>query len=235
VSVCTSRTAPQRFTTTRWSLILQANEGDGRAALGELCRAYWSPVNAFIRGHGLSQEDAADVTQSFFEKLLTRNDLGRADQARGKFRSWLRTCARNHLYNWFEAGGGITVGGQALHVDVETHAHELKDEQTAERFFDRRWALTVLDRALARLKQRYERGGKADIFEHLRGEVSGDPSTKSDKDLSRLLGKSVSAIKVQRLRLRQRFKECLRAEVCETVASQKDVDEEIRRLIDALA
>jgi RNA polymerase sigma-70 factor (ECF subfamily) len=214
---------------------MQAAGPGGVSALAELCRAYWSPVNAFIQGHGVSREDAADVTQEFFERLLARNDIARADQTRGQFRSWLRTCARNHLYNWFAQRKSLTAGGKAVHVDIEMHANELPDELTAERLFDRRWALTVLDRALVRLKQRYERANKLDLFTHLHVGLAGGASTVSDAQLSLLLGRSVGALKVERHRLKQRFQECLRAEVSETVAEPADVDAEIRRLIDALA
>jgi RNA polymerase sigma-70 factor (ECF subfamily) len=228
------RIAPRCFATTRWSLVIQAAEPGGSSALAELCRAYWSPVHAFIQGHGVSSEDAADVTQEFFEMLLSRNDIARVEQARGQFRSWLRTCARNHLYNWFAQKRGLTVGGRAVHVSVDLHADELKDEPTAERLFDRRWALTVLDRALTRLKVRYERANKLELFAHLHVSLGGE-SDASDKELSLLLGKSAGALKVERHRLKQRFQECLRAEVIETVAEPGDVDAEIRRLIEALA
>jgi RNA polymerase sigma factor (sigma-70 family) len=229
------RAARQRFLTTRWSLVVQAAEPGGAAALAALCRDYWTPVHAFIQGHGVSSEDAADVTQEFFEALLARNAIARVDQARGQFRSWLRSCARNHLYNWFAKRRGLAVGGRAVHVSADLHADELRNDETAERLFDRRWALTVLERALSRLKARYERAGKGDLFTHLHGGLGGGGGSEhNDKELSILLGKSVGAIKVERHRLKRRFQECLRAEVLETVASPSDVDEELKRLIEAL-
>jgi RNA polymerase sigma-70 factor (ECF subfamily) len=230
--------ARQRFATTRWSLVTQAAEPGGVAALSELCRAYWSPVHAFIQGHGVSAEDAADVTQEFFETLLARNDLARADRTRGQFRSWLRTCARNHLYNWFARRRGLRVGGRAVHVSVDAAeglAEASLDTQDAERMYDRRWAQTVIDRALGRLEQRYLRADKRELFARLQVGLSGAPSDGSDRQLSLVLGKSVGAIKVERHRMRKRFLECLKVEVAETVSDLSEIDAELRRLLEALS
>lgn len=235
-----ARAAGQRFATTRWSLVIQASTLDGRTALSELCRAYWAPVHAFIQGHGVSNEDAADVTQEFFEVLLARNDLARADPSRGRFRSWLRTCARNHLYNWFERRSGLRVGGRAVHVSVEGQPGAplpgcLVDAQHAERLYDRRWALTVVQRALEVLRQRYERAHKSALFDALYAGLAGSASEANDGELSLLLGKSVSAVRVERHRLRARFQECLKLQVAETVASAEEIDDELRRLFAALS
>jgi RNA polymerase sigma-70 factor (ECF subfamily) len=120
-------------------------------------------------------------------------------------------------------------------VSADVHADELQNDETAERLFDRRWALTVLERALSRLEARYERANKGELFAHLHGGLAGGAAEHSDKELSLLLGKSAGAIKVERHRLKQRFQECLRAEVIETVASPSEVDDELKRLIEALA
>ncbi|HEX6242214.1 MAG TPA: sigma-70 family RNA polymerase sigma factor, partial [Polyangiales bacterium] len=124
----------------------------GRQALSELFRAYWQPVRLFVQSHGVSAEDAADVTQELFENLLLRNDLARVDRARGQFRSWLRTCARNHLYNWLARRRCARVGGRAVHVSVDSQCEALQSPMTPDRLFDRNWALTLLDRALVRLR-----------------------------------------------------------------------------------
>lgn len=227
----------QRFATTRWSLVMQAAEPGGVAALSELCRAYWSPVCAFIQGYGLSAQDAADVTQGFFEKLLARNDIARADRSRGQFRSWLRTCARNYLYNWFQRSKCPTFGGNIAHLEIEA-AEALAvcapDMQDAERMYDRRWAQTVVDRALTRLEQRYARAGKRDLFLHLQAGLSGVNTDTSDQELSLTLGRSVNSIKVERHRMRKRFLECLKAEVAETVNDLSEIDAELQRLLEAL-
>lgn len=224
-----------RFGTTRWSLVTRAASPGGNQALSELCRAYWHPVRLFIQSHGVSPEDSADVTQELFENLLARNGIASVDRTRGQFRSWLRTCARNHLYNWFARKKGLAVGGRAVHVNVDSHCDELRSELTPDRLFDRQWALTVLERALGRLRTRYERANKSALFAHLHVGLSGQVSEASDKQLSALLGKSVGALKVERHRLKQRFHDCLREEVAETVATPADVEAELRRLIDALS
>jgi len=212
---------------------MQASGADGLSALSDLCRAYWAPVHAFIKGHGVNSEDAADVTQEFFELLLARNTLARADRTRGRFRSWLRTCARNHLYAWFEQRAALKRGGRAVHVSAD--AHPPLDAQHAERLFDRRWALTVLERALEQLRQRYERANKRALFDALYGGLSGSSSEADDREFALLLGKSVSAIRVERHRLRTRFQECLKREVADTVASASEIDDELRRLFAALS
>lgn len=227
--------APRRFSTTRWSLVTRAAEPDGKRALSALCRAYWCPVQAFIRGYGVSPEDADEVTQELFERLVSSNGIARVDRTRGQFRSWLRTCARNHLFNWLAHRRGLAAGGRAIHVSMDTHVSALRDELTPERIFDRRFALTVLDRALTRLRQRYERANKAAIFEHLHRSITEGACEMDDRELSLVLAKSVAAIKVERHRLKQRFQESLREEIAETVAGPEDVEEELRRLIDALA
>ena len=227
--------ASRGFATTHWSLVVRAKSPDGQRALAELCRRYWAPVHAFIRGLGLTPEDAADVTQGLFESLLKRNDFATVDRTRGRFRSWLRACARNYVASWFEHHGGVTVGAKATHVSVDSCQDVLRDELTPDRSFDRQWALTVLSCALARLRCRYERANKVELFVHLHPGLGDSAEGLPDKDLAPLLGKSVGAIKVERHRLRRRFHECVRAEVAQTVADEGDVEEELRRLIDALA
>jgi RNA polymerase sigma-70 factor (ECF subfamily) len=217
---------------------MQAAGPAGTAALSELCRAYWSPVCAFIQGHGVSAQDAADVTQELFEILLARKDIARADRTRGQFRSWLRTCARNHLYNWFARRRRQKVGGGAVHVSLdaaETLAAGPLDVQDAERLYDRRWAQTVIDRALTRLERRYVRAGKRELFIQLQVGLSGACSETTDRELSLSLGKSLGSIKVERHRLRKRFLESLKVEVAETVSDLSEIDAELRRLLEALS
>lgn len=225
------RVPRQRFATTRWSLVLHAQAENGAWALAELCRIYWSPVHAFIRGHGLSKDDADEVTQGFFEKLLARNDIARVDRARGRFRAWLRTCAYRYMCNWLNA----QPGARRVHVALELHEHELTGGLSPERVFDRDWALTVLDRSLARLQQRYEQRGDLATFMHLYATLAGGRSECDDRQLAVLLGTSADAVKVRRCRLHERFRRCIELEVSETVGSAEELDDEIQELIDALA
>ncbi len=233
--------APHRFATTRWSVVFRAAQPDGGQALCQLCRSYWYPVYSFVRGHGLSAEDAADVTQGVFEKLLERQDIASLDPAKGQFRSWLRACARYYLCNWFAHRHTRKAGGQAAHVSIDVAAAEERlvfedaGSLEPEKAFDRRWALTVLERALGEVRAQYERAGKSALFDHLEDTLAADQRSITDAELSLLLGKSVGAIKVERHRLKRRFQRCLRAEVAKTITGATRVDDEIRRLIDALA
>jgi RNA polymerase sigma-70 factor (ECF subfamily) len=195
-------------------------------------------VHAFIQGHGVSAEDAADVTQGFFETLLKRKHIARADRTRGQFRSWLRTCARNYLYNWFARRNAQKVGGDVVHVSIDAAETALAvpmSSPDAERAYDRRWAQTVVDRALTRLEQRYVRSGKHTLFVHLQVGLSGATRDMNDRELSRVLGKSEGSIKVERHRLRKRFLECLKVEVAETVSDLSEIEAELRRLLEALS
>lgn len=233
--------AGRRFATTRWSIVLEAAEPEGQRALSLLCRHYWYPIYSFVREQGVDAHDAADVTQGFFEKLLTRNDIAGVRPEKGQFRSWLRACARNYLHNWFAHRRTIAAGGRAVLVSIDaTWAEErlrleAKDQLGPDRLFERRWALTVLERALARLGDRYERAGKAHVFRCLYETLGGARVGASDAELSAALGKSAGAVKVERHRMKRLFHDCLRAEVAKTVSGPAGVDDELRRLIDALS
>jgi RNA polymerase sigma factor (sigma-70 family) len=231
----------KRFATTRWSMVLKAAEPEGEHALSLLCQWYWYPIYSFVRGHGLNAEDAADVTQGFFERLLARNAIAGVDPRKGQFRSWLRACARNYLRNWFAHRHTLAAGGRAVLVSIDTAAAEerlrleTKDQLSPERLFDRRWALAVMERALERLGDDYERAGKAHVFQCLHETLGGDDGGATDAERSALLGKSAGAIKVERYRMKRRFHECLRTEVGKTMSGRECVDDEIQRLIDALS
>jgi RNA polymerase sigma-70 factor (ECF subfamily) len=233
--------AARKFATTRWSIVFKAAEPEGERALSLLCQRYWYPIYAFVRGHGLDAQDAADVTQGFFEKLLARNDIAGLSPDKGQFRSWLRACARNYLCNWFAHRRTLAAGGQAVHVSIdgalaeERLRLEAKEQIGPDRLFDRRWALAVMERALTRLGEQYEQAGKAQVFRCLYETLGGDGRGASDLELASLLGKSAGAVRVERHRMRRRFHECLRAEVAKTISGASRVDDEIRRLIDALA
>jgi RNA polymerase sigma factor (sigma-70 family) len=222
-------------------MVFKAAEPEGEQALSLLCRSYWYPIYSFVRGHGLSTEDAADVTQGFFEKLLARNDIASVDPEKGQFRSWLRACARNYLRNWFAHRHTFAAGGRAVIINIDSAAAEerlrleAKDQLSPERLFDRRWALALMERALERLGDQYARAGKAQVFGCLHETLGVDGSGATDLELAALLGKSAGAVKVERHRMKRRFQECVRAEVAKTVSGSRCVDEEIRRLIDALS
>lgn len=235
-------TAPRRWATTRLSVVKRAGEPSAKQALSVLCQAYWYPVHSFICSLGVGSEDARDVTQAFLEAtLLEHNYIASFDPARGRFRSWLRTCARNYVRNWFAHQRSERAGGKAVHVSLDALPADgsswpkLEDGLTPERLFDKRWASTVVDRALTSLRAQYATEGKPEFFLLPQEESSWNARRVTNRELSVLLGKSEGAVRVQRHRALRDFRKHLRAEVSKTVAASDSVDDEIRQLIGALA
>ena len=209
-------------------------------ALATLCQTYWYPLYAYIRRKGLGCDDAQDLTQGFFAWLLEKNITGKADRERGKFRSFL-LASFNHFSakEWRRAGAQKRGGGQAvfsldLAAGESRFNREPSDELTAERMFERRWALTLLEHTLARLRDEFARRQKLEVFEHLKPYLSSDPSTVPYRQIADELGKTEGAVKVAVHRLRQRCRELLRAEIAQTVSGPEEVDEELRDLFSAV-
>jgi RNA polymerase sigma-70 factor (ECF subfamily) len=238
----TSAGDPQ-FHTTHWSLVVAAAAEEGeqpRAALEELCQAYWYPLYAFLRRRGHSVEDSRDLTQGFFAALLERGYLADADPDRGRFRSFLLTAvARFASKEQDRANAQKRGGGQALlsldFAEGEArYQREPADNWTPERIFDRRWALTLLERTLARLRDEHAAEGKLTQFETLKIFLTGESGAPPYEQIARRLGTSEGAVKVAVHRLRQKYRELLRAEIAQTVAQQEDVDDELNTLLAAL-
>jgi DNA-directed RNA polymerase specialized sigma24 family protein len=231
------------FHTTHWTLVLTARSGEEAAAgkaLAGLCAAYWSPLYAFIRRQGASPEDAQDLTQEFFRHFLAGHPLDKVQRGAGKFRSFLLACLKNFLANQRERARAQRRGGgcPVLSLDsseVETHcALGLADHLTPEALFDRRWAFTVLDRALAELRREYGTEEKRRQFEDLQGFLPCGQGCASRAELAAKRGVSVGAIDVAVHRLRQRFGALLRQQIAQTVSSEAEVEEELRYLISVL-
>ncbi len=232
-----------RFATTRWSIVVAAGaaaDTEGRAALESLCRSYWYPLYAFERRGGTPAADAQDLVQGFFAELLEKDYLRQADRERGRFRTFLLAAFRHFASKEREKARALKRGGgrKALPLDFEDgesrYLLEPADERTPERIYERRWALTLLDETLDRLRTEHDVAGRADLFEALRGTLSGG-ETAPYADLGARLGMSEGAVKVAVHRLRKRYREVLRSLIAETVAEPGDVDDEIRHLLDALA
>jgi len=232
------------FVTTRWSVVLMAGHSDtahAQAALEKLCRAYWYPLYAYVRRRGQSPEDAKDLTQEFFARLLERNWIGRADQQRGRFRSFLLSAMNHFLADeWDKARAQKRGGGQIpvpLQFDTaETrYGYEPVDNTTPEQNFERRWALTLLDTVLQRLHSEYEQEGRAEFFAALHPCLVGDRANQPYADLAVKLGISEGAVKSAVHRLRQRYRHLLRDEIAQTVAEPGEVDEELHHLFAVLA
>lgn len=238
------------FATTRWSIVLSAGdaaseEDKARHALAELCRIYWRPIFSFVSRRGYSAQDAQDLTQDFFVMILGNNWLQRADPNRGRFRSLLLKSLQNFLNNAVERDQAQKRGGNVEIVSWDewmaeapsqiSFSHEMLDSLPPERVFDLRWAATVVERALRRLREECESRGRLRLFETLSGHLASERTDISYTDLGAALGIPESAVKKQLHNLRQRYRWLLREEVAQTVENPADVEDEIRYLCTALA
>lgn len=239
-----------RFNTTRWSLILsslggESDESRAREALAQLCRIYWRPIFAYICRRGHSVEDAQDLTQEFFLMILKGNLLQRATPERGRLRSLLLKSLQNFLIDAHTKAHARKRGGEALFVSWDDWMAEAPSHLTlpaaaletwpAERVFDVRWAATVAEQALRHLQEECEQRGRRRVFDALSSSLTAEREDVSYEALARELG--IGSAEVKRLlhQLRQRYRYLLRAEVAETVENPKEVDEELRYLVTALA
>lgn len=234
---------PRDFRTTHWSLVLAVGAEattHSRRALETLCTLYWYPLYAYVRRRGYDAEEARDLTQGFFARLLRRHIVETADPGRGRFRSYLLGALKHYLADeWDRAHALKRGGGQAmLSIDVEAaegrFRHEPADELTPQKLFDRRWALTLLDTVLAQLQDEFVQKGKERIFDRLKGFLSGETGGVPYSRIASELGMTEAAVKVTVHRLRQRYQQLLRDEIAQTVTSEEEVEEEIRYLIEAI-
>jgi len=237
-------TGNPRFRTTRWSLILAAAQARtdpaSRTALEQLCRDYWYPVFAFIRRSGSSREDALDLAQGYFSRLLEKDLLGAADRERGRFRSFLLATVKQYLSDERKRSGALKRGGAAAFVNLEAASQEERqraigdDAESPERAFERQWALTVFRRARARLAEEFARSGKQEQYRLLEAHLSGDHPTRPHAAIAVELGVSEGAIKMAVLRLRKRFGQLLRDEIAQTITDDADLDVEVRHLLEVI-
>ena len=241
---------PRQFATTRWSLILsavnsQSEEQKARDALEELCRIYWRPVFVFVCRRGYSTEDAQELTQDFFIKILEPKWLEHADRNRGRFRTLLLTSLQNSLANATERAHTRKRGGGVEFVSWDDWMAEAPsrlsisaqalDSLPAERLFDLRWATTVLEQALRRLREECEGKDRLRLFYALSRHLTEERDEVSYANLSASLGVAETAVKEQLHIMRQRYRCLLRDEVAHTVENPADVEDEIRYLCAALA
>ena len=230
------------FATTHWSLVLEA-QGESPAAqdaLEELCRTYWRPVYAFLRRQGVGPEEAEDITQGFFAQLLERRKFSALRKEKGRLRSFLLGSLKYFLADERRRAMAIKRGkGQRLiplerlRVD-ERIEMEPSDPVTAEMIYERRWALTVLEHVLSRLKDEYQTAGNAALFDLLKQLLPDEPGSPSQADIAARLGMTVNAIRQAFYRFRQRYQSLLREEIAHTVATPGDIEDELRHLIAVL-
>lgn len=235
--------ADRQFASTRWSLVVAAGRGEApeaRAAFAELCQAYWYPLYAYARRRLARVEDAQDLTQEFFARLLEKDYLRAADPARGRFRSFLLTAFQRFLAREHERAAALKRGGgsRPLSLDFQDgerrYGSEPADPVTPESVYERRWALTLLEQTLARLRQEFTDAGKGPLYEALKGTLTGDGAAEPYARIGEQLGLSEPAVKTAVHRLRRRYQELLRAEVAQTVASPEEVEDELRDLFAAV-
>jgi RNA polymerase sigma-70 factor (ECF subfamily) len=239
-----------QFATTRWSLILSAahsedEEQKAREALNQLCRTYWRPVFSFVCRRGYPMEDAQDLTQDFFVKILEPGWLQHADPDRGRFRSLLRKSLQNFLLNAAGRAHTRKRGGEVKFISWDDWMAEAPSQLSMsaqalgslppERLFDLRWAVTVVEHALRRLREECESKGKRRLFHALSSHLTAERDEVSFAQLSTELGIAESAVIKQLYNLRQRYRSLLRDEVAQTVADPAQVEDEIRYLCTALA
>jgi len=231
------------FDTTRWSLVVAAGGDDSAAArdaLSELCEAYWYPLYAYLRRRGVPAEDARDVTQSFLASLIERQDLRNVRQERGRFRAFLLASLQHFLANdaarqrTAKRGGGMRV--LSLESDEAEGRYRLEPAggATPEALYERRWALMIIERVLARLRDEWSAEDRGREFEALKACLLGEGPEGGYASVASALGTSEGALKVAVHRLRRRFQTELKRDIGETVADPADVDDEIRYLIRAL-
>ncbi|HUE71125.1 MAG TPA: sigma-70 family RNA polymerase sigma factor [Pirellulaceae bacterium] len=210
------------------------------SALAELCSRYWYPVYAFLRRRGSSPEDASDLTQGFFTILLEKEYLDDVDRQKGRFRTFLLTAASRFASKDYEREHAQKRGGgrKLVSLDVSEgecrYQHEPADDWTPEKIFARRWALTILDGALARLRKDHEESGRTSLFEALKTYLTGDSGAPPLAEVARRLSMTEGAVKVAVHRLRERYRQALREEIGQTVAAPADVEDELKALSAAL-
>jgi len=230
------------FTTTHWSVVLSA-QGESPAAqeaLEKLCRIYWWPLYGFVRRQGYSPEEAQDLTQGFFALLLERKDLDAVRREKGRLRSYLLVSLKNFLAKARRRELAVKRGeGRALVPLDELLTRERADLEptdslTADRIFERRWALTLLEQVLTRLEREYQSAGNAKLFDCLKEFLSGEPGQRPQAEAAAELGMTENALKQALHRLRQRYRQLLRDEIAQTVAAPGDVEDELRHFISVL-
>ena len=234
---------PELFCTTHWTVVLDAGGDDSAAALSaleELCQAYWFPLYGYARSIGHDEAASKDLTQGFFAKLIEKNFLGIADRERGRFRWFLLTAFKRYLSNEREREQALKRGGGRKPISIDQAFAEEKyhlepgHDDTPDRVYEKRWSLTLVDTARARLKEEYVKAGKSEKFSALESHLTGDVTSKPYAQLAESFGTSEGAIKQEMLRLKERYRDLVREEVRKTVALPTEVDDEIAYLMEVL-
>jgi RNA polymerase sigma factor (sigma-70 family) len=232
------------FHDTRWTLVTRSRGSDtqARAALSELCAAYYAPVVAFLQRDGRHEDEARELAHNFFARLLAGGAIDGADPARGRFRSYLLAAVKRFAADQRERAQTIKRGGGQSHVSLENAGTDtqpglqIEDQRNLppDAAFDREWALTLLSRALQSLEHAMETEGKCEHFTILKPWLTTAAETQPQSHAAAQLGLSETAVKVAIHRLRQRFREAVRTEIAQTIASTSAIEEELQALRAAL-
>jgi RNA polymerase sigma factor (sigma-70 family) len=230
---------PVAFTTTHWSVVLEAQGESPTAqkALEKLCRTYWRPIYGYVRRHGAGAEDAEDLTQGFFALLLERKDLNTVRKEKGRLRSYLLTSVKNFLAD--EARHAMAVkrgkGQRPIPFDdireCEGIDIERSDRLTADQIYERRWAFTVLEQVMERQREEYRSTGNVRFFDQMKKMLMDEPDHPSQAQVASEFDMTENAVKQAFYRFRQRYQALLREEIAHTVAMPGDVEDELRHLI----
>jgi RNA polymerase sigma-70 factor (ECF subfamily) len=223
--------------------VVSAGDSDttiAREALAGLCQTYWYPLYAYVRRRNFSPPDAEDLTQEFFARFLEHRWVGDADREKGRFRTFLLSAMNHFLANeWDKAraqkrGGGVPLLPLEIDTAETRYVREPADDVTPEQHFEQRWAMTLLETVVNRLRAQYEHDGKADLFAALNPCLVGDHTSQPYEELAVKLGLTEGAVKSAVHRMRHRYRLLLRDEIAQTVATPGEVDEELRHLIAVL-
>lgn len=235
---------PGRFQTTKWSVVRSARARDepGSAeALARLCEAYWYPLYFFVRRTGRGADEARDLTQGYFLRMLERNYLDDVRPEAGKFRSFLLASMKHYLANVKREATALKRGGDAplLSLDLDTaedrYRHEPADERTPDKAYERQWALAIIERSKERLREELEAAGKQDQHRLLVGYLSGDEQQRPYREVAEELETTEAAVKMAVSRMRRHFGRTLREEIAATVNDPSEVDAEVRHLLSIVA
>ena len=235
--------AEAEFRTTHWSAVLAArdkNSSQAEEALAELCQTYWYPLYAYIRRRGNNPIEAEDLTQGFFARLLEKNYIGDVTPGVGRFRCFLLASLKHFLANEWDRAQTSKRGGGKLIFSLDDQDAEARyqfepvENVTPETLFEQRWALTVLERVLARLREEFVATEKAELFDQLKIFLSTDQPSCSYAEIAARTGLKEGTVKVAVHRLRRRYGELLRAEIGNTVSEPREVEDEVRHLISVL-
>lgn len=229
------------FYTTHWSVVLAASDSaGGSAALEQLCRAYWMPVFVYARSCGWNIQDAEDLTQDFFHRLLDRQFLAQADPQKGRFRSFLLIALKHFLANAWDRRSAVKRGGRTSFISIEepflkSETDAFGTNDTPDQAFARTWGLVFLDRVMTRLRESLERSEQREQFDALKHCLIGDGDGETYAQLAQRLGTTEGAIKMAVQRLRRRFASTIREEIAHTVTRPDEIEDEIRCLFAAVS